>query len=120
MCVEKNPVNTLPESLVRDRQIPPRHIRCSQLSRAPHTLQIATYPQVKCLRSENLTPQPASFLREQFRYTFAYAVKLYPLREPFSRETDPPSRPPPLTLRRQPRRKISSAFLIFRAPDFFF
>src|SRR3989338_9155905 len=40
---------------------------------------------------------------------FLLAVKLYPLREPFSRDDDPPRRPPPLTLRRQPSRKISSA-----------
>src|SRR3989338_10063351 len=38
------------------------------------------------------------FLAFKYPMPEAHAVKLYPLREPFSRETDPPRRPPPLTL----------------------
>src|SRR3989344_327986 len=44
------------------------------------------------------------------------AVKLYPLREPFSRETEPPRRPPPLTLRRQPRRNFPLQFFFCARP----
>src|SRR3989338_1332784 len=43
-------------------------------------------------------------------------VKLYPLREPFSRGNAPPRRPPPLTLRRQPCRNFPLQFFFCARP----